>query len=59
MITVRYVTHFIPGISLVIVCLGEEIDDDFAFLVDSTCKTETKPLARLNLNNQTKVSFWT
>ena len=31
--TVRYVTHFIPGISLFIVCLHEEIDDGFAFLL--------------------------
>ena len=32
-ITVRYVTHFIPGISLFIVCLNEEIGDGFAFLL--------------------------
>ena len=32
-ITVRYVTHFVPGISLFKVCLYEEIDDGFAFLL--------------------------
>ena len=32
-ITVRYVTHFIPRISVLIVCLDKKIDDGFTFLL--------------------------
>ena len=32
-IIVRYVTHFIPRISVLIVCLDKEIDDGFTFLL--------------------------
>ena len=32
-ILVRYVTHFIPRISVLIVCLDKEIDDGFTFLL--------------------------
>ena len=32
-IIVRYVTHFFPRISVLIVCLDKEIDDGFTFLL--------------------------
>ena len=32
-IAVRYVTYFIPKISVLIVCLDKEIDDGFTFLL--------------------------
>ena len=55
-IIVRYVTHFIQsGISLLIVCLHEEIDDSFAFLLLARYKLwfpvlQDVSLAKINPN---------
>ena len=53
--TVHCVTHFISGISLFIVCLHEEIDDGFAFLLFARYKLwfpllQDVSLAKVNPN---------